>query len=317
VRKLFIPVICVLAGPLLAQSSIPDWCRALPRPEYKNIERVKVSDPWFEVYKPASAVFAIYEPHQAEETIGYLIIGEKRALLFDTGMGISDVRKIVSELTQLPIVVLNSHTHDDHVGGNWQFDKIYGMDTDFTRKNAKGSRDDAQAEITPDQICGSLPKGFDAKAYSTRPWTITSYTHDGDRIDLGGRIIEVIATPGHTPGTLSMIFPVKDRGRTLYVAYSGGTAFNFPSTVPNFDIYIQSQKKMAAAARDANATILMSNHSEFDYATTKIKLLASRKPGEPHPYEVGKDAVARYFTVTEECAQAQRLKVMQMGPKRQ
>ncbi len=50
-------------------------------------------------------------------------------------------------------------------------------------------------------------------------------------------------------------------------------------------------------------------------ATTKIKLLAARKPGEPHPYEIGKEAVARYFTVTEECAQAQRLKVMQMGPK--
>jgi metallo-beta-lactamase class B len=56
----------------------------------------------------------------------------------------------------------------------------------------------------------------------------------------------------------------------------------------------------------------MTNHSEFDYATTKIKLLAARKPGEPHPYELGKEAVARYFTVTGECAEAQRLKVMQM-----
>jgi metallo-beta-lactamase class B len=108
---------------------------------------------------------------------------------------------------------------------------------------------------------------------------------------------------------------VKDHGRTLYVSYAGGTAFNFPSTVPNFDIYIQSQKKMAAAAAAANATILMTNHSEFDYATTKIKLLGVRQAGEPHPYEIGKEAVARYFTVTDECAEAQRLKVMQMGPK--
>jgi metallo-beta-lactamase class B len=110
-----------------------------------------------------------------------------------------------------------------------------------------------------------------------------------------------------------MTFPVKDHGRTLNVAYAGGTAFNFPSTVPNFDIYIHSQEKMAAAAAAANATILMTNHSEFDYATTKIKLLGVRKAGEPHPYEIGKEAVARYFTVTGECAQAQRLKVMQMG----
>jgi metallo-beta-lactamase class B len=68
---------------------------------------------------------------------------------------------------------------------------------------------------------------------------------------------------------------------------------------------------MAAAAASANATILMSNHSEFDSATTKIRMLASRKPGEPHPFDFGKEAVARYFTVSGECAQAARLKLMQ------
>ena len=109
-----------MLSPALAQ--ISDWCRALPRPEYKSLERVPVSDPWFEVYRPATDVFAIYEPQQAEEVISYLIIGKKRALLFDTGMGISDIKKVTAELTKLPIVVLNSHTHDDHVGGNWQFE---------------------------------------------------------------------------------------------------------------------------------------------------------------------------------------------------
>src|ERR1700754_2421708 len=129
----------VLQSPaLIAQAPIPDWCRALPRPENKAVERVSISDPWFEVYEPAQGVFAIYEPHQAEETISYLIVGEKRALLFDTGMGISDIRKVTGDLTRLPIIVLNSHTHDDHVGGNWQFETVYGMDTDFTRTKAKG-----------------------------------------------------------------------------------------------------------------------------------------------------------------------------------
>jgi hypothetical protein len=84
-----------LASPalLLAQTPIPDWCRPLPRPEYQNFERVPIGDPWFEVYKPTSNVFAIYEPHQAEEVISYLIVGEKRAVLFDTGTGISDIKK--------------------------------------------------------------------------------------------------------------------------------------------------------------------------------------------------------------------------------
>jgi hypothetical protein len=62
----------------------PAWCRALPRPEYKSLERVRVTDPWFEVYRVAPGVFAIYEPHQAEEVICYLIVGARQAVLFDT-----------------------------------------------------------------------------------------------------------------------------------------------------------------------------------------------------------------------------------------
>jgi len=244
--------VAILAAPLLAtlataaQVSNPDWCRALPRPEYKTIERVPTSDPWFEVYKPASGVFAIYEPHQAEETIGYLIVGQKRALLFDTGMGISDVKAVTAELAKVPIIVLNSHTHDDHVGGNWEFDTVYGMDTDFTQKDAKGSREDAQAEITPDQICGALPKGFDAKAYRTRPWKITAYIHDGDKFDLGGRMIEVIATPGHTPDAISLF----DRANGLL--FTGDTYYPAPIWLyrpeTDLDAYAASIRKLAALA---------------------------------------------------------------------
>jgi glyoxylase-like metal-dependent hydrolase (beta-lactamase superfamily II) len=225
---------------------IPEWCRGLPRPEYKTLERVGVRDPWFEVYKAAPGVFAIYEPHQAEETIGYLIVGEKRALLFDTGMGISDVKKVTAELTKLPIVVLNSHTHDDHVGGNWEFETVYGMDTDFTRTNAKGSRADVQAEITPDQICGDLPKGFDAKTYATKPWHITRFLHDGDTIELGGRTIEVLATPGHTPDAICIL----DRANGLL--FTGDTYYPAPIWLfrpeTDLDAYEASVKRIAALA---------------------------------------------------------------------
>jgi len=93
-RYAVILTLCILHSPaLLCQAPIPDWCRALPRPEYRTIERFSIRDPWFEVYKPAQGVFAIYGPHQAEETISYLVVGEK-ALLFDTGMGISDLKKV-------------------------------------------------------------------------------------------------------------------------------------------------------------------------------------------------------------------------------
>lgn len=243
--SLLISILCPTSY-LLAQVSNPEWCRALPRSEYKSLQRVAVSDSWFEVYKPAPGVFAIYEPHQAEETIGYLIVGNNGALLFDTGMGISDIRKVTEELTKLPIIVLNSHTHDDHVGGNWQFETVHDMDTEFTRKNAQGSREDAQAEITPDQICGSLPKGFDAKSYATRPWKISAYTHDGDRFDLGGRTIEVVATPGHTPDAISLI----DRANGLL--FTGDTYYPAPIWLfrPETDLnaYAASIRRLAALA---------------------------------------------------------------------
>src|SRR6202041_1795111 len=246
-RNAVLLALCILQSPvLLAQAPIPDWCRALPRPEYKTVERVSISDPWFEVYKPAQGVFAIYEPHQAEETISYLIVGEKRALLFDSGMGISDLKKVVAQLTKLRIILLNSHTHNDHVGDNWEFSRIYGMDTDFTRQNAQGSRLDAQAEIAPGQICGVLPKGFDSRAYATRPWKITAYTHDGDRFDLGGRTVEVIATPGHTPDAISLL----DRAHGLL--FTGDTYYPAPIWLyrpeTNLDAYVASVKWLAGLA---------------------------------------------------------------------
>ena len=89
------------------------------------------------------------------------------------------------------------------------------------------------------------------------------------------------------------------------------TGLNFPNDVPHFDIYIASQRKFAKAVADAGATVLMSNHSEFDNAVTKIKMMAARKPGEPSPFEIGAEAVARYFQVTDECAQLARYKLQQ------
>jgi glyoxylase-like metal-dependent hydrolase (beta-lactamase superfamily II) len=239
-------LLSILLSAQSARAQKPEWCRALPRPEYKTLERVPVNDSWFEVYQVVPQVFAIYEPHQAEETISYLILGEKQALLFDTGMGISDIRKITRQLTHLPVIVLNSHTHNDHVGGNWQFETVYGMDTDFTRTNAKGSRQDAQEELGPGMICGDLPKSFDANSYATRPWKISRFLHDHDKIDLGGRTLEILSTPGHTPDAISLL----DRERGLL--FSGDTYYPAPIWLfrpeTSLDDYVASVKRLAALA---------------------------------------------------------------------
>ena len=237
----------LLADSQPPQTISPDWCKALPRPEYKSLERVLPHDPWFEVYKVAPGVFAIYEPHQAEEIISYLIVGTKQAVLFDTGMGIADIHKVVRQLTSRPVVVLNSHTHNDHVGGNSLFSFIYGMDTPFTRANAKGSRDDAQAEIAPGMICGDLPKGFNPKTYATKPWHVSLFVHDGFKISLGvGHDVEIIATPGHTPDSIALL------DRTNGLLFTGDTYYPGPIWLfrpeTDLDAYVGSVKKLAALA---------------------------------------------------------------------
>src|SRR5260370_8595024 len=83
------------------------------------------------------------------------------------------------------------------------------METDLTRNNAKGSREDAQAEIAPGDICGDLPRNFNPKTYATKPWHISLFIHDGFKINLGGRTLEINTTPGHTPHPTCFLDPAK------------------------------------------------------------------------------------------------------------
>lgn len=251
----FLAVLCfTLAG--AAQK--PEWCRKLPRAAYATLERVQISDPWFEAYRIRPGVLAIYEPHQSEEIISYLILGRRKALLFDTGMGISNIRKVAEELTKLPISVLNSHTHNDHVGDNWRFTDIYGMDTDFTRANAKGSREDAQAELAPGEVCGDLPPGFNAREYAIKPFHVSHWLHDGDKIDLGGRTLQVIGTPGHTPDAIALL---DEKNGLLFTGdsfYAGPIFLYRPET--DLDAYVASMKRLAAMA--SRLQLLLPAHNE-------------------------------------------------------
>ena len=131
---------------------------------------------------------------------------------------------------------------------------------------------------------------------------------DGMKISVGDASVQLVKMPGHTPGTLSFLFEVRDHGKPLRVAYVGGTAIPFNANTAYYDTYIASSKKMAKAAADFGATVLVSNHSEFDDAYFKSHTGASRQSGEPNPFEVGADGVARYFNVVENCATATKLR---------
>jgi glyoxylase-like metal-dependent hydrolase (beta-lactamase superfamily II) len=283
--------IAILTPSLAAQQA--EWCKKLPRAAYSKLERVPIMDPWFEVYKIRPGVFAIYEPHQLEEVISYLIIGDEKAgdekagggkaLLFDTGMGISNIQAVVAGLTRLPVSVVNSHTHNDHVGDNWRFSEVYGMDTDFTRTNARGSREDAQAELASDELCGALPAGFDAKAYATRPFRITHWLRDGDKIELGGRTLKVISTPGHTPDAIALL---DEKNGLLFTGdsfYLGPIYLYRPET--DLDAYVASMQKLAAMA--PHLQLLLPSHNtpvaDPSYLPKVVAAMQQVRRGEVKP----------------------------------
>jgi metallo-beta-lactamase class B len=132
---------------------------------------------------------------------------------------------------------------------------------------------------------------------------------DGQKLTLGDTTLTLFLTPGHTPGTISTLVPVKDNGRPHLMAAWGGTAFNFPRTPENFKIYINSAQKFRDIVAKAGADGVIANHTNFDGTKVKAPALATRTAGAPHPYVTGNAAVQRYLTVAEECAKAALLEL--------
>ena len=138
--------------------------------------------------------------------MSFLLVGEEFALMFDTGLGIGNIRRVVDQLTDLDVVVLNSHTHYDHVGGNWEFPTVLAIDSDYTRANMEGFDNNRIAgDFLPEAFCKGEPEGSDAASFYTKPWKQSRYVEDGEVLDLGGRKLEVLQVPGHTPDSVALL----------------------------------------------------------------------------------------------------------------
>jgi metallo-beta-lactamase class B len=219
-------------------------------------------------------------------------------IVIDTNFAWATEPEIIEGLTKLGLnprdikYVIISHAHGDHDQGAAELQKRFGA------KVVMGAADWESTLQRPPTAAGGVP---------TRDITVAP---EGTKLTLGDTIIDIISTPGHTPGTLSYVFPVKDQGRTVTVAYSGGTLTGaFGTNAARWDEYIDSQRRIAKAAADAGATVILSNHSEYDGAYTRVRLVAApREVGETHPFVVGTDGVQRYFTVMTECAVASKLR---------
>ena len=214
------------------------WWENLPRPKYSSLKRMKVSQEWYEVYQLTDDTLAIYEPYQFEEAISYLLLGKETAVLVDTGTGIDNLRKLVTELTDLPVSVVNTHTHWDHIGANHRFDTIICFNhpecIDKLLKGVDNSR--LRPSITGDSIWKPLPEELDPSSWEIPSVKPTKILEDGEIIKLGGeRELEVIYTPGHSPGSICLL---DKKNRLLFTGdtFFPGPLYAYPEDV-DIDLY--------------------------------------------------------------------------------
>ncbi len=257
-----------------------NWWDSLPRPEWSAYAKVEQSEDWFEVYRIDDDIFAIYEPGQFEEVISFLIIGESFALMFDTGLGIGNIRRVVDQLTDLDVVVLNSHTHYDHIGGNHLFETIYGTGLDYTAARSQGSPPEAVAGFLREGwVWKPLPPGFDAPKFASHAFEIDHFVSEGDVIDVGGRRLEILFTPGHAPDSICLL----DReNRQLF---TGDTFYLAPlyTHLPgsSFAAYASTAARLAELAPDIDTAITSHNVPMVDasYMTALGRAFADIEAG--------------------------------------
>lgn len=187
---------------------------------------------WFTVEAVNNKTYIISEYEHWEEVHSYLLIGETAALLIDSGLGIGNIRKEIDKLTDLPVRVVSTHVHWDHIGGHKEFEYIYVHENEliWLKEGIPVPIDNIKKDVVKD--VKKFPEGFNIDEYTIYTGQPNQILSDGDIIDIGNRKIEVIHTPGHAPGHICL-YDIENNylftGDLIYI----GTLFAFyPSTNP-------------------------------------------------------------------------------------
>ena len=271
-----------------------NWWDALPRPEWSAFEKVEQSEDWFEVYRIDDGIYAIYEPGQFEEVMSFLITGEDFALMFDTGLGIGNIRRVVDQLTDLDVVVLNSHTHYDHIGGNHLFDTIYGTDLEYTKRRALSNPPEAVAGFLQEGwVWKPFPQGFSKSDYQSRAFTISKIVGEGDQIDIGGRVLEILQTPGHASDSICLI------DRENRILFTGDSFYLAPlyTHIPggSFEDYANTAARLSGLAGSIDRALTSHNVPVVDasYMTALGHAFADIQSGAALDYPIS-DGLREY-----------------------
>jgi metallo-beta-lactamase class B len=172
-----------------------------------------------------------------------------------------------------------SHPHPDHDGGAQYLQEHYGTRVIMSP---------ADWDVLDKRTAGAKPKR-DIEAT------------DGQKLTLGDETATLYILPGHTPGTISSIFPVKDNGTPHLVALWGGVGLNQdPESVRT---YIRSAQRFSGIVKQADADIILTNHTDWDRSKINLPMLAKGRV-TPNPYIVGDTKVLNFLKVAEECATA-------------
>lgn len=156
---------------------------------------VRWHDDYFIVQQLDHRTFAIGEPRYVQQTFSYLIVGSERAVLFDAGPGLRDIRSVAESLTDRPITFVPSHFHYDHTGNQITFDRVAVVDLPYLRERAP----DGRLQLGFSEHLG-VAEGIEAPTLEVDEWLAP-----GSRISLGDRSLEVLYTPGHTEDSISLL----------------------------------------------------------------------------------------------------------------
>lgn len=198
---------------------------------------------WFTVDQIDENTYVISEYRHWEETHCYLLNGGERSLLIDTGLGIENIYGEVVKLTNKPVAAVATHIHWDHIGGHKYFPDFYAHEAELDWLNGGFPLSlDTIKEMVLDRC--DPPEGFNVEHYEFFQGTPTRLLSDGDVIDLGGRRVEVLHTPGHSPGHLCFWEPATGYLFTGDLVYKDVLFAYYPSTDP--EAYLASLEKVAA-----------------------------------------------------------------------
>ena len=186
---------------------------------------------WFTINEIDKDTYVISEYRHWEETHCYLLNGTKRSLLIDTGLGICNISEVISGLTDKPVTAIATHIHWDHIGGHKYYPDFYAHEAELDWLNGGFPQPlETIKEYVVDRC--ELPTDFQINEYKFFQGKPTKILHGGEHIDLGGRMVAVIHTPGHAPG--HMCFWEANTGYlfTGDLVYKDTLTAWFPSTDP-------------------------------------------------------------------------------------